>query len=191
METEMQNTSQPSQDIFLTENQRSILEKIVNASTSSKSLSKRASILLALANGTSKYQIVKDMEVSWPTVNKWQARWREASIDLQTIEKNQPTHKLKAEIIAILKDAPRSGAPCNFTEEQVTKIIALACSSPEKAGVPVTHWSCRLLAMHAKQLGIVKSISYKQINNFLKSGGIKTSQNSMLVKFKGKKLRDF
>ena len=91
------------------------------------------------------------------------------------IEKEKPQHELKNAIIKILKDIPRPGAPPQFTPEQVMQIIALACTSPEAEGIPVTHWSCRILAKHAQELGIVKSISYKKISVFLKSGGIKTS----------------
>ncbi len=157
--------------ITLSSVQEGILIKLVNASTTSKALSKRASIILALASRSSKYQMVKDLNVSWPTINKWERRWLEMSSTLHVIENQKPLHELKSAIIELLKDASRPGAPCTFTQEQVTQIMALACSSPENEGLPFSHWSCRLLAEHARRAGIVKQISFKQVSNFLKSGG--------------------
>lgn len=170
----MQISSLEFQKIILSEKQFQILDKIVKASTSSKSISQRASIILALFKGLSKYSIVNTISVSWPTVNKWEKRWLNSQLELNEIENTKPKHELEKAIKAILKDAPRPGAPCIFTEEQVTQIIALACTSPEAEGLPVSHWSCRLLASHAQKLGLVKSISYRQINVFLKSRGDKT-----------------
>ncbi len=171
----MKNTSQTHMNINLTKTQQKVLEHIVNASTSSKAISLRASIILLLAEGSSKYNLVKNLKVSWPTVNKWEARWLQALPILNEIEKNKPMHELKEAIVANLKDAPRSGAPATFTEEEVMQIVALACTSPESQGLPISQWSCRSLAEYVRRLGIVESISYKQINNFLKSRGIKTA----------------
>jgi putative transposase len=171
----MQNHTEIPESIILSEKQQQLLDQIVKASTSSKSVSKRASILLALFEGYSKYHIVNVMGVSWPTLNKWEARWLNAQTKLNEIENNEPLHILKKAIVTLLKDAPRPGAPCTFTEEQVTQIIALACTSPEAEGLPVSHWSCRLLAKHAQKLGIVEYISYRQVNVFLKSRGFKTA----------------
>ena len=171
----MKNISQVHMNINLTKAQRKLLQHIVNASTSSKSVSLRASIILLLAEGSSKYKLVKNLKVSWPTVNKWESRWLEAIPILNEIENNKSTHELKEAIIANLKDAPRSGAPSTFTEEEVMQIVALACTSPESEGLPISQWSCRSLAEHVQRQGIVESISYKQINNFLKSRGIKTA----------------
>jgi transposase len=171
----MQHSSEAQQDLILSAKQHQILEHIIKASTSSKSISKRASIILSLVKGDSKYYIVKTMGGSWPTVNKWKERWLEVQSKLYEIEKSKPEHELKKAIISLLKDAPRPGAPCTFTGEQVTKIIALACTSPESLGLPVSQWSCRLLAEYAQRQGIVETISYGQINIFLKSRGIKTA----------------
>lgn len=160
---------------LLSEGQTRILEDLVNASLTPKVIVTRAKLILLHALGMPPSVICKKLEISYTPVYKWLNRWLKAKPTLDQIEKEKTGYDLKKEIINTLKDASRSGAPCKFTEEQVLQIIALACTSPETEDLPVSHWSCRMLAEHAQRLGLVKSISYKQINNFLKSGGVKTS----------------
>ncbi len=162
---------------YLSELQMQILSNLVNASYTPKALAVRAKIILFLAEGKSIPTISSELKISLPTVYKWEKRWLKARETLDQIEKEKPKHELKKSIENTLRDAQRSGAPPTFTPEQVLKIIALACTSPEAEQIPVSHWSCRLLAEHAVKKGIVDSISYKQINIFLKSGPNKTPQN--------------
>jgi len=39
-----------------------------------------------------------------------------------------------------IKDELRIGTPVTFSAEQVTQIIALACSEPLASGRPISHW---------------------------------------------------
>jgi putative transposase len=155
--------------------QKKILIKIANASLTSKVIIDRAKIILLCTEGMSVSNICAELGISHHPVYKWRKRWPEIKIKLDQIEKEKKKNELEKAIKSALSDAPRSGAPPQFKEEQVMQIIALACTSPQEEGLPVSHWSCRLLADHAQELGIVESISFKQVNNFLKSRGVKTS----------------
>lgn len=168
---------------MFSEKQLQILKSLANASLTPKAISLRAKILLLYSEGYSLLDICEKLGVSYTPVYKWRKRWLIARDSLNKIQESQSNYVLKKSIEKSLKDSSRSGAPPQFTGEQVTKIIALACSSPQLYNIPVSHWSCRLLAEQAKKLKIVESISFKQISVFLKSRGIKTSQSTMLVKF--------
>lgn len=160
---------------MLSEMQKQILNKLANASLTPKVIADRAKIILLCTEGMSVSNICAELGISNRPVYKWRKRWPEIKIKLDQTEKEKKKCELEEAIKAALSDAPRSGAPPQFKEEQVMQIIALACTSPEAGGLPVSQWSCRLLAEHAQELGIVKSISFKQVNNFLKSRGVKTS----------------
>lgn len=157
------------------EGQMRILEELAKASLTPKAIAIRARIVLLLEQGKVPSLIQEELDVSYPSIYKWKNRWFRIKTTLDQIEKEKTRHELKIAIKKALEDAPRKGAPQKFSDVQVLQIISLACTSPEAEGLPVSHWSCRLLAEHAKQLGIVESISHKQISNFLKSGGVKTS----------------
>jgi len=160
---------------ILSDTQKKLLSKLANASLTPKVIGDRAKIILLTTEGMSVSNICLELGVSHHPVYKWRKRWPEIKSKLDQIEKEKNNHKLETAIKECLHDAPRSGTPPKFKEEQVMQIIALACTLPEAEGLPVSQWSCRLLAEYAKELGIVESISFKQINNFLKSGGVKTS----------------
>jgi putative transposase len=72
-------------------------------------------------------------------------------------------------------DAPRPGAPATFTEEDKQNILALAAEEPEKADVPVTHWTHILLAKAVVDRGIVPAISSSRVGIFLKESHIATT----------------
>jgi transposase len=165
---------------MLSDLQKQILEKLSNAAHSPKSIAIRAKIVLLHTNGIKPAGILNELNISFPTIYKWIARWTQAKTSLDLVEKENSESKtlksiLKNAITVILKDAFRSGAPAKFTPEQVIKILELACREPKTEGVPVTHWSCTLLAKHAQESGIVKKISRSKICDFLKSRDVKTS----------------
>jgi len=86
---------------------------------------------------------------------------------LTRIESESP-RKLRIAIEKVLSDERRRGAPPKFKVEQVAAIIALSCEEPEKLGYPFSHWTPELLRVEAIKLGIVDSISLRQIGRFLK-----------------------
>ncbi len=168
---------------YLSNEQRQILNSLVKASYTPKAIVTRAKIILLKAQGKAPSAILKELKISYPPIYKWQERWLNAKPMLDQLEREKSKLELKKAIEKILMDAFRSGAPATFSEEQILQIIALACTPPAEEQLPVSHWSCRLLAEYAKKKGIVDSISFKQVNVFLKSGAAKTAQSKMLVKF--------
>jgi hypothetical protein len=59
-------------------------------------------------------------------------------------------------------------APGTFTFEQFMQIMALACEKPITLAVPVSTWTPRKLADEAVKRGIVKTISPRTVERFLK-----------------------
>jgi putative transposase len=107
-------------------------------------------------------------------------RWKDAAVELDHLEANFTNQQLSEDLsqralTAILDDAPRPGAPATFTEEDKREIIALAAEEPEKAHVPITHWTHKLLAKAVIDRGIVKKISSSRVGVFLKESHIKTT----------------
>lgn len=177
----MTNTN--TSEACLTDTQKQILEDLAKASLTPKAIALRANIILLYAQGVPPSIIRTELQISYPPIYKWQERWLKAKSMLDQTEKEKTRHELKKAIELTLKDAFRSGAPQTFTEVQVLQIIALACTSPQEEDLPVSHWSCRLLAEYAQKKGIVKYISFTQVNFFLKSRADKATQSKMLVKF--------
>jgi putative transposase len=69
-----------------------------------------------------------------------------------------------------LSDAPRPGGPSRITEEQVCKIVELACEAPERSGCPISQWTGREIADEIKRRGIVEQISGRHAARLLKRG---------------------
>lgn len=176
-------TKSNNSNIFLSETQKQILNDLVQARYTPKIIAMRANIILLLAQEKAVSVVRNILNISFPSIYKWQKRWLQDKATLDQVEMNKTKHELKIAIENTLKDSPRSGSPPTFTEAQVLQIIALACTAPSEENLPVSHWSCRLLAEYSQKKGIVKKISHSQISVFLKSGADKTSQSKMLVKF--------
>ena len=81
---------------------------------------------------------------SW--VRKWQQRWQETQS---------------------LTDAPRSGAPRQFSAEVRAQVTALACSLPRSQGVPLARWSRGELARHVATVPTLPTISARTIGRWL------------------------
>ena len=75
---------------------------------------------------------------------------------------------LERKIREVLMDEYRSGTPPKFTPEQVSLMVALACHKPSELGLPLSHWTAKELARQAVELNIVKSISGRHFDRFLK-----------------------
>src|SRR5437764_9466222 len=71
-------------------------------------------------------------------------------------------------IEVLLTDEQRPGAPATFTFEQFMQIMALACETPSDLDRPVSSWTPRELADEAVKRGIVKQISPRTVERFLK-----------------------
>ena len=91
-----------------------------------------------------------------------------APIDIEAVANDKV---LETAIRKALMDAPRPGAPPQFTEDQVNMVCAMACRSPSDYGLPHTQWTRGLLARIAVEKGIVSSVSVAEIGRWLKKGG--------------------
>ena len=146
--------------IDLADVERQELECLARRHSTAQQLALRAKIVLAAAAGANNCQIARQLDVSLDMVRRWRARWlacQAASLaDLPVAER--------------LTDAPRPGAPVRITDEQVAKIVALACEPPADAERPISQWTGRELAAEIKHRGIVDQISGRHAARLLKRG---------------------
>jgi len=155
--------------INLTACQKELLTKLSCRRTVNHSHIQRSKIILFAACGETNDYIAKMLSLSRVTVRLWRKRWAENLETLQCIEeKEEDPKKYEQRILDLLADAPRSGAPCKFTPEQVCQIVSLACEPTEDSDYPVSHWSLSLIASEAKKRKIVSNISTRQLGRFFK-----------------------
>ena len=146
--------------ITLSAAERQALERLVRRHSTPQQLALRAQIVLAAADGANNCQIARQLDVSLDMVRRWRARWlvcQAASLeDLPVVDR--------------LTDAPRPGTPVRITDEQVAKIVALACEPAADSQRPISQWTGRELADEIKQRGIVDQISPRHAARLLKRG---------------------
>jgi putative transposase len=148
--------------------QLDLLQQLVRRTTSAHRLVKRSRILLLAATGIPNTQIAKQVQVDHETVRRWRERWRAAESRLQAIEATGKQKLLSQAIEVLLTDEQRPGAPATFTFEQFMQSMAVACETPAEADRPVSTWTPRELAEEAVKRGIVKQISPRTVERFLK-----------------------
>ena len=168
--------------IALLHRQRSVLEQMVRRHTSPQQQVRRAQLILSMAEGKNNQQTAQSLGVHRETVQQWRSRWLAEVPRLTALEVTGVSDKeLLAMIEQTLRDEPREGAPVKFTAQQVTQIIALACEHPQSSGRPITHWSAWELADEAIKRGIVKSISPRSVERFLKRSRFETPYQPLLA----------
>jgi putative transposase len=156
----------PTPILVLKPAEKEILNKLVNSSTISKAIFLRAKIILCSTEQFSIYQIVKLLNITWKTAQKWIRRWKSFTSEFSKVQDKEADHALVKLIINCLSDASRNGRCPKFTPEQVMKIINLACTTPETLGIPLSHWSSRSLAQQAINMKIVPKICHERISFF-------------------------
>lgn len=134
------------QHIKLTSGPQTYLKDLLSKGSLKVGKLKRAQALLELNRGKTYIDVRTQLDVSYPTVVGWAKKYR-------------------LEGLAFLDDSPRSGRPIGLSGEERAKITALACSGPPEGHA---RWSLRLLSDKLVELGIVESISFKQVGNILK-----------------------
>lgn len=155
--------------VEISERQQRVLLRLAQASTTGQDLAIRARIVVMSAEGMKTRDQAMAVRVHPERVSRWRVRWATVQTRILAAEQEGASDKdLKALIVRELSDRPRSGGPTTFGPKQVTDIIALACESPSDSGLPVTHWTPPELAREAVKRGIVKSISPRQVDRFLK-----------------------
>ncbi len=93
-------------------------------------------------------------------VRRWRARW--LACQATSLDDLSAAERLAA--------VPRPGKPVRITDEQVAKIVALACELPAEAQRPIRQWTSREFADEIKKRGIVAQISARHAARLLKRG---------------------
>jgi len=152
----------------LSERQRAILQRVARRATSPQRQVRRVRIVLAAADGQRTDQIARHFSLAGETVQSWRGRWVAAASRLAAVEAGGcDDAELTSQIVAMLDDEPRAGAPPTFSAEQICQIIALACEPPAASERPVTHWTPTELAAEVVKRGIVPRISARTVGRFL------------------------
>jgi transposase len=157
---------------IITERQQVILRTFSRSVTAPSRLRQRAAIILLAFDGLLNEDIAQRVGLTRRQVGRWRRRWANAWNQLIDIECCESRADLRRAIDAVLADEPRPGAPAQFTPEQVTQILAVACEPPEKSGRPITHWTARELTDEVIQRGIVASISPSQVSRYLREAAL-------------------
>lgn len=133
--------------VTLSETDRASLQTFIHAGKASARVFARAYALLKAAEGWTDGQICDALGISRNTSIKVRRTYLEEGLD------------------AVLHDKKQQRYCQALTGEQVAHLIAIACT-PAPTGHD--HWTVRLLAGHAVELGFVKSISPETIRQQLK-----------------------
>lgn len=134
--------------IQLTSTETKSLLQLVQAHRTSQALARRAQIILAAHAHPdwSSGQLAQLLNLNARLIRKWRHRWWE-------------THSLK--------DAPRSGAPRQFSAPVRAQVTALACSLPRSHGLPLTRWSRVELARYVATTPSLPVVSASTIGRWL------------------------
>lgn len=166
--------------VIIPEAIRTILSKFARSRTFPARQVQRAKIILLAADGLDNMQISKQAGLGQDSVSKWRSRFIKSLPLLQELAEKDPSGLEKA-VSSLLDDCPRPGQPSHYTDEQIIKILELACRNPEELGYEASHWSLNLLADAAVKEGIVDSISAKTVSRFLKYGGDPPASRPLLA----------
>jgi putative transposase len=167
--------------VVITERQQGVLQLLTRSSTCPQALACRAQMILLAFDGWDNEAIADHLGYERHQVGLWRRRWADHWQRLILVECREPDSALRRAIAELLGDAPRPGAPCQFTAEQVTLILAVACEPAEDSGRPVTHWTPRELADEVQQRGIVAKISARQVGRFLTGGRTPAAPEPLLA----------
>jgi transposase len=135
------------QPVTLSESERADLLALIHRGKTSARLVTRAHILLKASEGWRDHQIITAFHVSRETVARVRARFADGGLERVLTDKRQ-AHRRRA-----------------LSDEQATHLIAVACTAAPEGHA---HWTLRLLAGKAVELGFVESISPETIRAVLK-----------------------
>ncbi|QDT41597.1 hypothetical protein Pan241w_54080 [Gimesia alba] len=159
--------------IELTSSMHQILSQLAASRNASRAIIVRARIILLAFNKLDNQTISDTVERCPKTVGLWRRRWRDSYQALLQMQFNLNQSAFQRAIIDTLSDAPRSGSPGRFTDEQITGLISLACEKPQNSGRPVTSWTGAELADEAQRRQLVDSISASHVNRILREVNLK------------------
>jgi transposase len=142
--------------VILTNEERTTLERFVHRGKANARTLTRARILLKSADGWSTAELAAAFDVCEATVTNVRGRFARGGLE------------------AVLHDKVQQLRRSALSGLQTAHLIAIACS-PSPDGHD--HWTVRLLAQKAVELGFVSSISPNTIHELLK----KTNSNAGLM----------
>ena len=119
----------PAKELKVNIADRAQLESIARSQSLPAALSRRARMVLQMADGESNSAVARRFRVSRPTVTMWRTRFRERGI-------------------AGLHNELKPGRPRSTSEEQIAELINTALKKRPKGK---THWSRRGLAGRVPQ----------------------------------------
>lgn len=168
--------------VNIPEDIRPILSKFAKSRTLPAHQVQRAKIILLAADGLNNMQISTQVGLGQDSVSKWRTRFLKSLPVLQEVAEKDHPH-LEEAVSTFLDDSPRPGQPPHYTDEQIIKILEVACRNPEELGYEASHWSLNLLVDAVVKEGIVDSISAKTVSRFLKYGGNPPTSHPLLASF--------
>ena len=118
----------PAKDLIVSAEDRAQLESMARSQSLPAALSRRAQMILQMADGEPNSDVAERFKLSRPTVTFWRTRFRERGI-------------------AGLHNDLKPGRPRSTSDEQIAQLINTALKSQPKGA---THWSRRLLADETK-----------------------------------------
>ena len=168
--------------VILSDKQQELLKRLCRRQTSPQRLVRRAKTILLAAEGFRNEAIATELGISRNSVSLWRRRWDAQTEGFQAAEAaGDRDRTLLKRIQSMLQDAPRPGAPSDFSAEQLAQIISVACESPEDSGRPVTHWTPRELRDEVIKRGIVQTISTRTVGRFFKRSGPQAASLTLLA----------
>ncbi len=133
--------------VTLSEDERGQLWTTVHRGKTNARTLKRAQVLLKVADGWTADEIADAFEVSASTVANVRRRFRDGGGD------------------AVLQDKRQERRRAALSGEQLAHLVAIACTDAPEGH---DHWTLRLLAGKAVELGYVPRISPETIRHALK-----------------------
>jgi len=106
------------------------VQLLTRSSACPQALACRAHMILLAFDGLGREAIADRLGYERHQVGLWRRRWQRAFDRLVLVECCEPESALRRPIEELLGDAPRPGAPCQFTPEQVTQTLAVAYEPP-------------------------------------------------------------
>ena len=133
--------------VVVTDRQLAILNELADARGTPRGLAQRARIIVLASGKMLNEDIEKIVRLHHDAVGLWRRRYRDNRELLAAVEaQGGGKAPLKAAIVKILSDAPRSGRPPRITAEQQAALAAKACEDPADSDRPISHWSSEELA---------------------------------------------
>ena len=143
----------------MTDEERVALERLARSRSSEMRLVERAQAIVAVYGGETIQSAAEQVRRHASTVSQWLTRF-------------------EAQGLAGLADAPKSGRPPTYSEEERGRLIATARTHPQVLGLPFGHWTLdRLVTCAHEQLNL--GISRAQLARVLEAEGLRWYQEQV------------